>query len=203
MERITDYRGPGADDYADVLALNSAFLEATSALKRPQRGRLAAAPFLLFSLRENDLAWWELALLEQRQGDLMSPSEHSNVELRRIQNAALSFLWQLSRQNPYAARIISGASIRWCEKITELPLVTLLNRIGAREDLMISRIESADNSGERLLGPGISSRPQIRRSSQLAVLQGLLTRTGLNEYARLSTAACSMPRHLRVLPKKA
>ncbi len=202
MEATTEYRGPGADDYAEVLALNTAFLEATSGLKRPQRGRLAAAPFLLFSLRENDLAWWELTLAEHCQGNLMSPSEHSNAELRRIQNAAISFLWQLCRRNPYAVRIISGASIAWCEKITELPLVTLLNRIGAREDLMISRVDSADQSGERLLGPGISSRSQIRRSSQLAVLQGLLTRTGLNEYARLSTAACRMPRNMRVLPKK-
>ena len=47
-----DYPGPSPDDYANVTALNTAFIRATLDLKGPQCGRLAAAPFLLFSLRE-------------------------------------------------------------------------------------------------------------------------------------------------------
>jgi hypothetical protein len=157
---------------------------------------------LLFSLREDDVAWWAGVLADQRQGDLMAAAEHESPELSRIQAAAISFLWQLARRNPYAARIISGATISWCDKITSLPLVTLLNRIGGRDDLMISRLDKSVALGERLLGNGISSRHQVRRSSQLTVLQTLLTRSEGDNYTQLPAAACSMSSPLRVLDKK-
>lgn len=202
MEQFSEFKGPSPDDYANVLALNTAFVKATSALKGPQRGRLAAAPFLLFSLRENDVDWWAGVLAEQRQGDLMAAAELESPELRRIQLAAMSFLWQLGRRNPYAARIISGATNAWCEMITDLPLVTLLNRVGARDDLMVSRLNDPVATGKRLLAGGTSSRRQVRRSSQFTVLQALLTQNGLDNYTRLPAAACSMSGPLRVLDKK-
>lgn len=192
MEFSTEYPGPSRDDYANVLALNTAFLEASYELKGPQRGRLAAAPFLLFSIRENDLDWWDRALADNRQGDLMAAPQLSNVELRGIQSAAIGFLWQLARRNPYAARIMSGATIAWCEKLASLPLVTLLDRVGARSDLMTSRLEGHDDSRHRLLGSGTSSRQRVRHASQLVVLQSLLTRTGPEQYQRLPAAACRM-----------
>lgn len=202
MERMTEYRGPGADDYANVLALNSAFIAATTNLKGPQRGRLAAAPFLLFSLRENDSLWWERALTDRRQAELIAPAELSDPELRRIQTAAMSFFWHLGRRNPYAVRIISGAPIGWCDKIADLPLVTLLNRLGARADLMQSRIESSAEDGDRLLSHCTSSVRQIRRASQFTVLQAILTRSGQDNYSKLPAAACSLSGPLRVMDKK-
>jgi len=202
MEQNSEFPGPSLDDYANVLALNTAFIKATSELKGPQRGRLAASPFLLFSLREDDAGWWATVLADQSQGDLMAATEHESPDLRRIQTAAISFLWQLARRNPYAARIISGATIAWCEKITSLPIVTLLNRIGGRNDLMVSRLDIPQALGERLLGSGTSSRRQIRRSSQLTALQTLLARSGIDNYTRLPAAACSMSGPLRVLDKK-
>ncbi len=202
MQQINDYSGPDADDYANVHALNRAYVKATSDLKGPQQGRLANAPFLLFSLRETDLEWWADALIERRQTDLIAASEISDPELRRIQTAALSFLWQICQRNPYAARVLTGATIAWCEKIIELPLLTLLNRIAARDDLMVSRLEPRHESAACLLAGGISSKPQVRRSSQLSTLQTLLTNTGLDEYARFSSAACSMTAPARVRDKK-
>lgn len=202
MEHNSEFPGPSPDDYANVLALNTAFIKTTSELRGPQRGRLAGAPFLLFSLREDDAGWWAGVLAEQSQGDLMAASEYESPELRRIQTAAMSFLWQLARRNPYAARIISGATIAWCEKITSLPLVTLLNRIGGRDDLMVSRLDMPVALGERLLRGGTSSRRQIRRSSQLTALQTLLARSGIDDYTRLPAAACGMSGPLRVLDKK-
>jgi len=202
MERISDYRGPAADDYANVLAFNTAYLAATSDLRAAQAGRLAAAPFLLFSMRENDLEWWDDALADCHQADFMGPDEQPNADLRRLQTAAISFLWHLSRRNPYAVRIISGAPVAWCDRITALPLVTLLNRLGARADLLRSRIDANEDSGRRLLGHGASSRPPLRHSAQLVVLQGLLTRPGLGEYKHLKTAACGLSRPMRVLDKK-
>jgi hypothetical protein len=134
MEQISEYPGPSPDDYANVLALNTAFIKAAFDLKGPQRGRLAAAPFLLFSLRECDPEWWDTVLIDQHQADLLPVAELEDPELRRIQSVALSFLWQLARRNPYAVRIISCATVSWCEKITDLPLITLLDRIGSRGD---------------------------------------------------------------------
>jgi len=202
MERSTEYRGPGADDYANVLALNTAFIAATTNLLGPQRGRLAAAPFLLFSLREDDAAWWEQALTDRRQTELLAPAEQSDPELQRIQTAAMSFLWHLGQRNPYAVRIISGAPIAWCDTIAELPLVTLLHRLGARADLMQSRIESSADDGDRLMTHGTSSARQMRRASQFTVLQEMLTRSGQDSYSKLPAAACKMSGSLRVMDKK-
>ena len=202
MEPSNEYPGPNEDDYENVRALNSAFIKATSDLKGPQRGRLAAAPFLLFSLRENDLAWWNDALADEPQGDFLAASAHQNSELRRLQTAALSFVWQLARRDPYAVRIISGATRMWCEKLTAMPLLTLLDRIGARNDLIISRLEHSAPIGERLLDGGTSSTAKIRRSSQLTALQTLLTGVEFDDYARLPAAACNMSGPLRVLEKK-
>lgn len=202
MEYSSEFPGPSQDDYANVLAFNTAFIKATSELKGPQRGRLAAAPFLLFSLREDDVPWWAGVLAEQRQGDMMAAAEHESPELRRIQTAAISFLWQLARRNPYAARIISGATISWCEQITSLPLVTLLNRIGGRDDLMVSRLHNPFALGERLMGNGTSAQLKVRRSSQLTALQTLLTGIDRDKYTQLPAAACSMSGPLRVLDKK-
>ena len=201
MHQSSEYPGPTADDYANVLALNSAFIKATSELKGPQRGRLAAAPFLLFSLHENDTQWWTQALADQRQRDLMA-TELSDPQLRRIQTAAISFLWQLGRRNPYAARIVSGATLAWCDQITDLPLVTLLERIGWRDDLISSRLDPPAADGERLLGGGTSSRRQIRRSSHLAALQSLLTRAGVDNYIERPAAACNLSGPMRVSDKK-
>ena len=202
MKQAIHYPGPSQDDYANVLALNSAFIKASFDLKGPQRGRLAAAPFLLFSIREHDPQWWEDALADTRQGDLMAAADIESPDLRCLQSAALSFLWQLACRNSYAVRIISGASISWCEKITELPLVTLLDRVGARSDLMLSRLDSPDQPGGRLLGNGTSSKRSVRRSSQLTALQSLLTRSAIDNYTQLPAAACSMTGPMRVLDKK-
>lgn len=202
MQQINEYPGPNPDDYANVLALNTAFIKAASEMKGPQRGRLAAAPFLLFSFRERDLDWWDEALVENLQEDLMAAPELDNPQLRRIQIAALSFLWHLARRNPYATRIITGANVSWCEKIADLPLVTLLDRIGARGDLMQSRLDNSDDFGERLLGDGTSSRRNVRRSSQLVALQSLLTQATFDNYTRLPAAACAMPKPMRVQDKK-
>jgi hypothetical protein len=202
MEQAIEYPGPSPDDYANVLALNTAFIKATFEMKGPQRGRLAATPFLLFSLREQDLEWWDDALVESRQGDLMAVAELKSPELQRIQTAALSFLWQLARRNPYATRIISGAAVAWCEKVTELPLMILLDRVVARGDLMLSRLDHTDRFGERLLADGTSSRSNVRRSSQLTALQALLTRGRVDDHSRLSVAACGMSRLMRVSDKK-
>ena len=202
MQEMMEYPGPRQEDYENVLALNVAYIRATSALKGPQRGRLAAAPFLLFSLRENDLDWWQRALSDPQQNDLIEHVELNNPVLRSVQTAALSFLWQLAQRNPYAVRVVSGAATAWCETVSALPLLTLLDRIGLRGDLIQSRLDAPDMIGERLLGTGTSASMTLRRSSQLCALQALLARSSPDSQARLPSAACNLSGPMRTFRKK-
>ncbi len=202
IQELSEYPGPRQDDYANVLALNTAFIKVTSDLKGPQRGRLAATPFLLFSLREDDTEWWQHALADDRQRDMIDRAELENPVLRCVQTAALSFLWQLALRNAYAVRVVSGASIAWCEMISELPLLTLLDRMSARADLIQSRLQAPDEIGGRLMGCGASSSTTLRRSSQLCALQTLLTRAGSDPPARLPSAACNLSGPARTMLKK-
>ena len=202
MQEMNEYPGPRQDDYDNVLALNTAFIKASCELKGPQRGRLAAAPFLLFSLREDDMDWWRQALGAEAQQDLLGTAENHDPLLHRVQIAALSFLWQLAQKNPYAVRVVSGATIAWCDAISELPLLTVLDRVGGRTDLIQSRLDSPGTIGERLIGGGTSASMTLRRSSQLCALQTLLTRMPSERPAKLSSAACNLSGPIRIFQKK-
>ncbi len=181
-----DYQPPVESDYDNVIELNRAYLAASGGLSRPQQKRLANAPFLLFSLRERQLDWWNRALAEQP--DLLRDPGVAPEALRQVQCAALGFLWHLADRNAYAARIVSGASTAWCEKLTSVPLVTLIHRVGDRGDLLVSRIEKDQRTD---------------RPSQLVTLHGLLTRSRDDAYVSLPAAACSMPAtRMRVAEKR-
>ena len=203
MEHFAEYQGPSADDYGNVRALNRAFLRATTAFREPELGRLAGTPFLLFSLREQDLSWWDRALAVYRQGDLVEDVGTAEAAICQLQIAALSFLWYLGRRNPYAARVLTGASVAWCELVAELPLVTLLESAGGRIDLLTSRLDQAGALGEQLQGGATSSRRAVQRSSQHTALQLLLTGNHQREdHKPLAAAACRMAGEARVLNKK-
>jgi len=197
MHGSSDFLSPGRHEYANVRALNLAWLLATTDMKGPQRGRLAATPFLLFSIREQDLDWWEDALADGQQQDFLLDEPLSSVELAAVQAAALGFLWQLLQTNPYAARVLSGASVAWCNRLAELPLVSLLEKVAWRSDLTAPRLRFSEQSGE-LLQRVTSSRQSVRDASQRVALQRLLTNANADEYATLPAAACAMPPPLRV-----
>ena len=125
-----EYEGLKSDDLANVRALNRAWLDISRAGSRrlgelsPRRlDRIAAAPFLLFSLREQDLALWERLLAEDSQQELFRVNADLPGDLRRLQATALAFLWTLARRNPYVARLISDAPLYWCERIASATLV--------------------------------------------------------------------------------
>ncbi len=201
MQAIREYPGPTPHDYANVEALNHLFIETTTSLKGPQRGRLAAAPFLLFSLREDSVHWWDEALKEQQQGDLIEALPKASPNIVRLQLAALSFLWQLGQRNPYAARLVSGASAAWCERLADVPLVTVLNRIGDRGDLLVSRLDQDSLLSQRLTCEGVSSIAGVRKAVHLSVLQSLLTHQMFDSAVDLPAAACAMAGPSRTLRK--
>jgi hypothetical protein len=203
-----DFSGPEPADFANVAALNLAFLdrlrsrtagrrlrnsipaplgEAALCLSDRQARRLSAAPFLLLSLREHDAETWDRLGVHDPAGDLFTAADDSNPDLAV---AAVSFIWQLARRNPYAARLVCGASPAWCEQIGEYTLLRLLQSVGACPHILGPRF--ADNAAcwRKLLGPGLSADAGVRESAYLACLQTLLT-DRLDEPARrLQTAAC-------------
>jgi hypothetical protein len=177
-----DFFGPEPTDFANVTALNRAFLmrlrdplpgerlrlclplrlqSSVRRLSNLQIERLSALPYLLLSVRERDQPCWRL--------------------------------WQLARRNPYAVRLISAASLNWCEQLADYTLLTLLQRAAIRNDLLQPRLANNEDFWSRLLGPGLSPNPQVRRAAHVASLQVMLTEDPAVQYRSMKTAACSNP----------
>ena len=206
------YACPEPDDFAETRTLNSAFLALLGArsgsekhlgglhpqlvdrlrsLDSAQVDRLADVPFLLLSFREADRNLWE----QGPTGDAVAePAEYSPLDTEREQlvAAALGFAWQLARRNPYALRLLSGASLHWCERLAEQPFIAVVRRASAGADLPRLRAARDTNVWRKLLTDGVSSRGGIRRAAQLSSLQMRLTRPPA-EPPRWATAACKTP----------
>jgi hypothetical protein len=204
-----DFSGPESADFANVAALNRAFLDrlrsgpdggdlrsgipvslrrAILGLGRRQVARLAAAPFLLLSVREHDAGTWDRLCADNASADLFARSRDLKPD---IAVAAVSFIWHLTRRNPYAARLVCGASPQWCEQISEHTLFDLLQRVGADPQILQPRFAGNVGCWQKLLGPGLSSNAGVRESAYLACLQTLLTDTSREPVRRLRTAACN------------
>jgi hypothetical protein len=191
-----DFAGPDAADYANVRSLNTAFLDLTRSGNLPrhclqgldgrlakrllsltelQADRLAATPFMLFSFRERDARYWDQLLAEPRNRDLFSVPCIDNDALMRLTAAGLGFTWQLAQRNPYAARVIAGASMHWCERIAERTFFKILAIAGMRSDLMVLRFASDNDLWLKLLDGGVMRQDNIRHSAHLSALQTVLT----------------------------
>lgn len=205
-----DYSVPTARDLADVHSLNYALLKAMrgrdgddlqKALPASCRGllvaltdlqveRLAAAPFLLFSLHEQDNDYWQELLDSDPHGDLFSVNDRPVADRSRIIAAAIGFAWQLARRDAYVARLVCGASLEWCQRLAARPLVEVLGRAANRADLLLPRLADDESFWRRLLGAGVSADLNVRNAVQLAALQIILTGLDLRQRRRLPSAAC-------------
>lgn len=205
------FEGPDATDFANVTSLNRAFLtllasggtddvgldglappleRQLASLDAGRIERLASTPFLLLSLRERDAAYWERILAPGRTGDLFGVPKSPGDAYQRVVSAALAFVWQLSRQNPYAARLICGASVHWSETLAERTFYALLSAAGHRRDLLVLRSAGDQNLWRKLLQYGAHTSPKIRHAAHVCALQSLLTRQQTAPATRLATAAC-------------
>ena len=204
------FPGPDNADLANVYALNRAFIawqrvrpqEATgngelptrlAALSCERRERLARTPFLLLSLAEDDEPRWRSLFAEQQTRDLLQCKQPRDEAAATLIAGALGFLWQLSRHNPYAARLLTGASLAWCEQLASCPLMELFARTLEERTLLAPRM--ADNAGlwHKLLTAGTSNRRHLRRAARMAALQSLLTERPVHAGRPLAAAACRMP----------
>jgi hypothetical protein len=205
-----EFTGPEIADLTDVRSLNAAFLEylssdsgehlrrelpaslrpAVAALSSRQIERLAGVPFLLMSLSESDDRYWDRLLLDGPASDLFTPSHSAADPLAQIASAALGFLWQLARRNPYAVRLICGASLNWCEQLSACTLLHVLQRAVADQRLLAPRLADDSVFWYRLLGAGLSSESVVRRASHLSALQTVLTPLVVTTNRRFRSAAC-------------
>lgn len=217
-----DFSGPQKAEFNNVRSLNRAFLNSLRApseamglrqafspklcpmvegLTDLQARRLSEAPFLLLSLREQDDDYWSALFADEPNGDLFAmPSGDGRG--RHLAAAALGFLWQLAQHNPYAVRLLSGATVNWCDSLANHTLLGLLERTADRTDLLRPRLSGNLVFWRKLLGPGLSSEPTIRTAAHLSALQSMLTIDRVAQYRDIRAAACKIqPPALRVAEK--
>lgn len=208
------YRGPDPTDFANVLVLNRAFIawqrarppqpiqDCTSVpdirarladLTGEQRERLARTPFLLMSLAEDDEPRWRSLFAEQQTRDLLQCMQTRDEAATRLTAAALGFLWQLAHRNPYAVRLVSGASLAWCEQLASCTLMDLFARAMEDPGLLAPRMAGYPEFWDKLLTAGVSNRRDLRRAGRVTALQTMLTRGPMRTYRPLAAAACRMP----------
>ena len=209
-----EFKGPQPVDLKNVASLNRRFLgrlrasadgEPLRRLLLPahqtqiaglgdlQLERLSGTPFLLFSLREYDVGLWSHVFDEGRNRDLFTQASATARPGGRLLAAALGYMWQLARDNPYAARIICGASLDWCEQLAACTLISLLVRTDEQPELLEPRLAGDRDFWNRLLGPGLSSEQEIRKAAHVCALQKVLTCGNSSDYTRLRSAACTAP----------
>ena len=205
-----EFNGPEQADLVDVCSLNTAFLEylrgplgarlrhdmpaslqpVVGALTERQLHRLANVPFLLLSLSESDDTFWSRSLVDSPVEDLFAAGRGEADPLGRIAAATLGFLWQLSRRNAYATRLISGASLCWCEQLAACTLLSVLQCAALHQELIRPRLAGNTVFWTRLLGAGLSSADDVRRAAHLSALQTMLLPDDTKRVKRFRSAAC-------------
>ncbi len=200
------FSGPEPADLANVRALNGAFIDLVrqrrarcndpggriAALDERRTAHLAGCPFLLFSLSEHDSSLWERAFDGDTQQDLVAALAKPNDELVRLALVTLGFLWQFARRRPYAARVVSGAPLAWCERLAASTLVDASQFAASEPGLVDLRLADDEAFWRKLLVAGTSDEREVREAAQLSALHTVLTMTGEDVRVRLPVAARSM-----------
>lgn len=203
-----DYQGPTPANYENLHALNAAFLELAQhnggryldglspelqrrlqRLRRREIGWLAATPFLLFSFRERDDSLWHKLLSDEQSRDLFTVPLRPTDDVGRLISAGLGFVWQLANHNPFAARLLCGASTHWCEQITEQTFFHILAAAGGRSDILVLRARRDTELWKKLLVDGLSQEAESRAAAHISALQYILTRQPTS--AAWQAAACA------------
>ena len=145
------------------------------------------------SLREYDDTRWRSLFADRRSMDLLRPLQPADDEAARLVTAGLGFLWQLALRNPYAARLVSGAGLNWCEQLADCTLMELYARVAEEDPLLEPRMPDRPELWNKLLTAGVSAKRDVRIAARVSALQTVLTRSPATPYRQLATAACAMP----------
>jgi len=149
--------------------------------------RLARVRFMLFGFREHDDDFWSRLLDEPGTPGLFDlPVSEA---LGALIDSALAFAWQLAQRNPYTLRLITGATLYWCELIAEQRLADLIDRYRQSGDVPVLRLSNQADMWKSLLGGGTAAHPEIRRTVHAAALQRVLAGDDGSAARRWSRAA--------------
>jgi hypothetical protein len=112
--------------------------------------------------------------------------------------ATLGFLWQLARRDAYAARVLSGASIEWCERLAGSLLLDVL-AFGTRDpELLRLRLAAHPTFWNKLLAAGTGGEREVRLAARACALQTALTsRDEVLSLPRRAAARTTGPRPTR------
>ncbi|GEM_PF-849195 len=207
-----DFPGPEPADIVHVAALNDAFIRlAVSSegrrlraalpgtlaaslcrLEEPALERIARTPFLLGAIDECGTDRWERMLGASGPSDLVDRLDGPPAGEQRLVGAMLGFLGDLARRNPYAARVVSGAPLAWCEHVAGLSPIERVDIAASGTGLLAFRDVHNARFWQRLMSAGASDEGDVRRAARIWALQAVLTRGQLVAVQRLPAAACSM-----------
>ncbi len=121
----------------EIRALNSVFLDVCAHAPAPdgvpariasltvtQRELLSDAPFLLFSLQEDQASLWDrLFVAEPDILDEPTPSKWVPIT-----TAAIAFLWHLAKRAPHDARLFAALSSSMSYRLAEHALISVTHR---------------------------------------------------------------------------
>ncbi len=208
-----DFQGPDAADLDNVYALNRAYLDGLSRALADAPGEpsgtagiiekltvlsvrkascLSQCPFLIYSLPEAADRRWVRLFSDDAQPDLFDAAKRSSECGGGLAPATLGFLWELAKRNPYATRLVSGASLDWCERLADSSPVRVFRFATDEPDLLSPRLPTHREFWSKLLGAGTSNHKEIRQSAHVTALQTVLTIPAAEHYQRLPAAACLM-----------
>ena len=199
-----------AKDLANVRALNTSFLNwlalgrnsqclpgdcawRFNALSRHQRARLAQTPFLLLSLHEDDSRRWQRIFALAPQRPLWASVRHGDETATHLVTLAASFIWQLAARNAYAARVISGASLAWCEQLRDCTLVAVTERLAEEPALLTARAAHNQPLWNHLLSAAESGQQDACDAANASLLQSMLEGATSMQSLQFASAACKMP----------
>jgi hypothetical protein len=143
------------------------------------------------SFRERDAELWDTLLADEPEPDLFA-SAAPPAAVERLTAAGIGFLWLLACRNPFAARLVSGAGLDWCERLADTTLLRLVHAATGHADLLIPRTAGRYEVWPKLLDAGLSREAAVREAVHLSVLQAMLTSGAVRRY-RMRAAACAAP----------
>ena len=183
-----DFQGPDVADLDNVYGLNRAYLDALSrplavapgapsgtasiiekltALSVRKSTCLSQCPFLIYSFPEAADRRWARLFSDAAQPGLFDGTSLSPECVGGLAPATLGFLWELAKRNPYATRLVSGASLDWCERLADSSPVRVFRFATYEPGLLSPRLPTHREFWSKLLGAGTSNDKEIRHSAQL------------------------------------
>lgn len=205
------YLGPDAADIAHVHSLNTAYIaylaqspaarlawpsELSALFEQASpvgRARVARSPFLIFSLAGYDVPRWQSIFASEPEAQLFAERSPPGIAEIEVVSATLTFLWQFVRRSPYAARVVSGASVAWCDALAASTPIELSRIATTTNDLLGLRFRRNTAMWRKMLTAGTSAETVVRSAARITALHTVLTRPVAESYPRVSAAACKIP----------